>query len=1227
MKYQYLLLSFLLMQSLFGFSQQPGNLYFEKVVAGPDTPHTAIMGIVKDKDGFVWFGSWDGLFRFDGIQFKIFRNTESDENGISSNRIRTIFPDDAGELIVMGFDRELRRYDPLQESFQKIEKAATANYSNLYEKALESIAKGKQVTYANMQWELDDGVLWQYNLQTGLKKQVVNDLSKPGALSDDFASWIFLDDQQILWVGMANGDINKADLNRKPFNFQYTRFEEQGIWKNNAIRAIYEDDKYLWLAGNYRNVRKLDKQTGRSVDMADVVPGGDNLLRTRAIVPDGKGNIWFGSVRGMHRYSPQRNQLKSYSPRKLFNADMPNSVFTFCCDDKGQLWAGLYGSIARYIPEKDQFEWFDLSSHIGERSVMAMLFDRQANLWLATEGSGLICLKQGAGKRLGEEIISYRNKHDSVRGLPGNRVYCLYEDDEGLIWAGTSNGLCYLDPEGEVHVMPENSGLSDGYISAVTGDANGNIWISHKAGLARYNKKSDELRHFDPLVDKERISFLDNSCYKNPETGQIYFGAQSGWLSFQPSGIKLNPIAPVVRFTALEVLNSEVAIGEEWRGRVLLEQALAHTNELTFSFWERSFALSFAALSYAEPANNRYRYKLEGFDKNWIETGAANAKAVYSNLPAGRYVLKVKAANPDGAWSDEQARILIRIKPPFWASSFAWAFYVSIIVAVLIAIYYYLLAKEKFRSQLALERVEKEKIRAVDNVKLEFYTNVSHELRTPLSLILDPVEKLSEGNVPPDKQRDYLQIIHRNATRLLSLINQLLDFRKIETQNETLNPTYTDWVEFARQITGSFQMRARRRQIELSFHASEPSVWGRIDQDKFEKILFNLLGNAIKYTPDEGTVQVDVQERKAADQSVGSRKTLVLSVNDSGIGIPDDAQQTIFSPFVRIAANKSYEGSSSGIGLALTKKLVELMGGTIRVESKPGHGSRFIVELPLEDEQQAGEQVVPVAEEVPLNQQAGQEYTSEKPLLLIVDDNPEIRNYLEKELQDLFKIETAENGKEAKQKATNLVPDIIISDLMMPEMDGIEFCKKIKSDIRTSHIPVILLTARQAHEFKIEGLEKGADAYMTKPFNSSVLKAQVKSLVENRRKVQQQFQQAGEPLLDAKPELDLEQEFLRKAIGLVQENLNVEGFNSDVLAEKLNLSQRQLYRKLDALTGQTVHQFITSIRMNRAKELLLKKEMSISDVAFEVGYNELSTFSRSFSKQFGKSPSQFLAEN
>ena len=1203
------------------------RLFFEQLEVAANAPHTPIYGICKDRQGLMWFGTWDGLYRYDGIHFKVYRKSGEASEGISSNRIRTVFNDRNGTLWCLGFDHSLARYVPEQDCFVRVN-PADRDYAAIGSLGRQALKSGRSARHEGVQWTLKDDRLWQLDPGGQSPFFYQADLNRPGSLSDDFVSWIYLDDQQILWAGMKNGEINKADLRRKPFHFHYNRTVENGVLKNSSVRALFDDGRQLWLASDFGGISLVDHRTGLTTSFDQLVRGAPAPDRVRTITADTGGTIWMGNHDGVFRYQAATRTLKAYRAEAFSNRPPVGSVFSIDCSSDGTVWVGMYNGFARYIPQEDRFYYVALPNEIHGHSVMKMMTDRHGNLWLGTEGDGLVCLKKGEAPGSWSDTIVFRHYAQQANALPGNLVYSLFEDRDGLIWVGSSTGICYIDPSsGTVHRLAPGSGIDRGYISFVSGDNAGNIWIAHKNGLTRYEKASGRVRHFSSVYGNQKLSFLDNSGFRDPRTGTLSLGTKEGFLQFKPNEIADNPQAPTVVFTGLEVQNIPVEINRPIGGKPILTRALPYTRSIGLSYWERSFTFSFSALHYAEPADNRYAFKLEGYDDQWIYTDARHATAAYPNLPAGSYCLRVKAANPDGIWSENDARMHIVIRPPFWAGPLAYLVYLALAAGLLVWVYVYLIARVKFRNQLAMERLGKEKAIEIDRLKLEFYTNVSHELRTPLSLIIDPVEQLRDHDLPPEKQQDYFRIIHRNANRLLRLINQLLDFRKIETGNETLNPVRTDWVAFSRSLTESFLLHARQRNIGLRFQSSVDCFVGWLDEDKVEKILVNLLSNAIKYTPDGGEVLVGLEGLKPSDGDGPLSGKLVLSVRDSGIGIAPGAMARLFDPFIRVPGNKAFEGNSSGIGLALTRKLVELMNGRIWVESHGQQGSRFVVELPV-----PASSAAQLADDSPPEHAARAVHLPEKeakakPLLLLVDDHTDILHYLETEMQAEYTICTATNGKEARQKATELVPDLIISDVMMPDTDGLELCRKLKADVRTSHIPVILLTARQSINFKIEGLEKGADAYITKPFSTPVLKAQAKSLTDNRRKLQQYYRENPGSV---NPELaanDPEQEFLQRAIGLVEANLGTAGFNTGALAEKLNLSPRQLYRKLNALTGQPVHRFISSIRLNRAKVNLLKKDKSISEVAFELGYTELSNFSRSFSKQFGKSPSQFVADN
>jgi len=1220
LKVRFYILTFLFALSALFSQAQNDQLFFEKVAAGKVSPHTPIFGITKAQQGFMWFGTWDGLFRYDGISFEVYRNDPQDSTTIPANRIRNIFNDSSEKLWISCFNNTYAKYNPLLNNFERFSR------NEMNQAIVDSLARSansanKNAHFQGTSWYISGQKLWQTNLKTGDRFAYEADINRPGSLTDDYVTWYYLDNNQILWVGTRSGDLNKADLRRKPFYFSYNQRLENGNLKNTSIRAICDDDRYLWLGTNYNEISLVNHRTGKRLLFEKLNPNASALRQVRSIVSDKNGKIWIGGNSGLYQYNPPTNKITTFNLNEIAPEQQIHSVFSIVCDKQGAVWISQYNGLLKYDPTTNNFKVFYLSGLIHNHSVMKLLIDKHKNLWLGTEGDGVICLKSGSNGGSWSDTIVYRSEAGNPNSLSGNLVYSLFEDADGLIWVGTSKGLCTINPtSGKIDRPTSNSELQGAYIACILGDDEGNTWISHKKGLARLDKKTGHVRNFTSFQGRHNLVFLDNAGFHDPQTNRLYFGAKNGYLSFNPAKIHDNPIPPKVVFTNLQILNKTVNIGQKVNGDVVLQQALPFTKSITLSYWDRSFALEFAALHYSEPSSNQYEYKLEGFDNDWISADASRAIASYSNLPAGSYTLIVKAANPDGVWSKQNAELQIKITQPFWASYQAYIAYTIFLLIILALVYYYLISRVKLKNQLAMERLEMEKKLEIDNLRLEFYTNVSHELRTPLSLIIDPLENLAKGNVNKDKAKSYHAIMLKSARRLMQLINQLLDFRKVETQHESINLSQADWSEFSKTIVDSFAVRAQQRNIQLHFQSKPESIVAELDADKFEKIAVNLISNALKYTPDGGSIQVEIQLTEIENSA---SPKLILVVSDTGIGISSEDLPRIFDSFYKVENQPAFEGQSTGIGLAFTKKLVELLGGTIAVESTPGNGSKFLVELPMKSKLEM--QPTEVLEK-PKTETSTKESIPPKPQLLIVDDNEDIRHYLNDELQNDYAVIMAVNGDDGIQKATDDVPDIIISDVMMPVMNGFEFCEKIKTDVRTSHIPVVLLTAHQSQRYKIEGLETGADAFVTKPFNSSVLKAQLKSLLANRQLLRERYQNHDLKNPDSPSENKIDNKFLQKANQLVNDHLTIEGFNSDKLAELLNMSQRQLYRKMNALTGQTVHQFITSIRLNMAKELLLNENLNISEVAYQVGYSEPSNFSRSFSKQFGKSPSQYLAE-
>jgi signal transduction histidine kinase/DNA-binding response OmpR family regulator len=654
------------------------------------------------------------------------------------------------------------------------------------------------------------------------------------------------------------------------------------------------------------------------------------------------------------------------------------------------------------------------------------------------------------------------------------------------------------------------------------------------------------------------------------------------------------------------------------------------SSQITLAYNQSVFSIEFAALSYTVPEKNQYAYMLEGFDKDWNYVGYEH-KATYTNLDPGEYLFKVIASNNDGIWNKEGTSLKIIITPPFWKTGFAYTIYLLIAIAILYYIYREIKARERLKNEILFQKLTVEKIEELNQMKLNFFTNISHELRTPLSLIIDPLRKII-NEVSEPKVKNLSNLAFKNATRLSNLVNQLLDFRKFGGQHK-LETQHINVIEVIKEICLSFEEKARERDLQFDLGFNTAFKNASMDVDKLEKILTNLISNAFKFTPNGGKIQVLVSSFIEKNE----KQSLEIQVKDTGPGVPQADKQKIFDLFFQVEGTPRYDMESSGIGLALVRELVQLHGGEISEVGKPGEGAVFVVKLPVQEyipspdeaefsviEMQKKESVTNVLEEGVSDRTA--EYLSGAPIILVVEDNVELREYISKDVLSKYHVEQAVNGLEGFEKAVALVPDLIISDIMMPDGNGLELCGKLKSDEKTSHIPVILLTAKQTDDNKIEGYRTGADAYISKPFNSELLNMQVENLLESRKRLRALFSQVNTRYPAEAAITDIDKEFLKKAEQAVLDNLSNTQFDVDSFAAKLKMNRRQFYRKFKAISDQTPHEYIIIIRLSKAAELLLAGGLNISEVGYQVGFSDPAHFTRAFTKVYGKSPKKYISE-
>jgi signal transduction histidine kinase/DNA-binding response OmpR family regulator len=867
---------------------------------------------------------------------------------------------------------------------------------------------------------------------------------------------------------------------------------------------------------------------------------------------------------------------------------------------------------------------------LKEVPLVALHADLSGVLWVGTRGNGLYRFK-ARDKEV--EIDIYQQGKDSTNSLSNDVINVIYEDHGGKLWIGTDDGLNSFDRRTKkfsVREIKKNS--SNSVIVSILEDDFGKLWLAHWDGLTVIDPLDPEyIKNYDTHDRVQGGFFYSNVCFKDSH-GRVLFAGSDGFNIINPASLAGNPNQAPLVIQNFQVLNQLVPFGKDFNDRVLLYKPISQAGEITLKHFENTISFEFAALDFAAPDKIRYAYQLDGLDKDWTHTDASRRYVNYTNLNYGNYTFKVKATNNDGVWSDNVSEISIVILPPWWKTHWAVLLYAIGAMSVLYGFRKLILMRANFIHDLKLERVQRENMEKLNRAKLQFFTNISHEFRTPLTLILGPVQSLFESGTGSKIVRDQLHSINNNAQRLLRLVNQLLDFRKAESGNLKLEVSEGNIVKFLKEIKLSFDGLAEQMKIDFRFYSSSNVIKAWFDRDQFEKIMFNLLSNAFKHTPEHGTIAIRVVEGK---------DDIAIAVEDSGKGIKPEHYETIFQTFFSYDEDRHHTGT--GIGLALTKSLVDAHHGTISVERTEDQVTRFTVKLSCgnkhfdQSELSKGPidvehiEFYPVLSPDTLFQTEPEtdqllQRTEDQPKLMIVEDNNDVRAYIKSIFINDFVILEAENGKEGLSLAQEEIPDIIISDVMMPVTDGISMTRQLKSDAKTSHVPIILLTARTSLIFKVEGLETGADDYVNKPFNPKVLQLKVRNLIRAREVMRKAFR--DNDTLSIEPRrltlTSTDEDFVQKVLTSIENNISNADYSVEELGLDVAMSRMQLYRKLKALTGQSANEFIRTIRLKRAAQMLEQNQLTIAEITYEVGFNDLQYFRECFKKQFGVTPSEYM---
>lgn len=1203
--------------SLSGLKAQ--NLFFEKISGRDANPVTQIHGITKDSIGYIWFGSWNGAYRYDGKTFDFFYHNPKDKTSLPNNRIRNIISDKKLGLWFLTYDRKYVRFNYQLNSFKivadtKVPKIIIEKLaSNSSELNKSRIVNGKRYSLSSHLFTAED-------LKSGEVYRYTANINHPGHLLDDYITSFFIDDQNIIWLGTRGGDVYKANPSRNPFELHYSYRKASENSKLATVKGILKVDNKIWLATD-EGILIYDNN-GLDYNHS-FYKSNSQIKSARSFFKDSKGQIWIGGRNGLECYNPKTNQCKIIINRTL----SPNlSIWSvYALEASGNnLWVGLYNGIACINLVNNKINFYDLTTTINNGSVMDVLSVNNQELWLGTEGSGVVRLKiNSQGKIYNKLALNTFDRHLENQ-ISGNIIYALHRDKRGAIWVGSSEGLNKIDTKTnpmrieKIQLQSESPNI---YISSITDDAKGNLWIAHKQGISMIDIGTNKISNYRREDQFGSWTFSERAFYKDVANQKIYFGDKNGYLSFRPDEIKANSVNDKLIFKTLYLSNEKVIPMDTINGRTILTKDLSQTQSIQLDYENRSFAIELASFNYKNTNKTIYEYALEGYEDKWIKTN--NSKITYNKLPPGNYVFKARVVSPNDTKSPIKV-LEIHVSAPWYGTWWAKILFISFLAVIAFWVFKAMLYRDRLRNEIKLERLNTERQEALNKEKIEFFTNISHDLKTPLTLIVDPLKRIQEEKVAPEDKEVYFSIVNRNISYLTKLIHQILDFRKSEMGKLKLNPTVQNFNAFIEECYTSFQFIAAKRNIALQLDVDKTPLYCSLDFEKVQQIIVNIVSNAFQYTSDGGLVILSAALNEA-------ESNLEITVEDNGVGINAAELEKIFEPFNTIGSSP-YHGYSSGIGLSLTRNLIELLKGTIAIESTPDQGTKVLISLPYEAAKMENSVSVKVEgmhqkENYAEIQEMEREHTpfeSTKPTLLIVEDNPDVQTYLNKELSKEYTLIQEFDGRKGLEAAIQFIPDIIVSDIMMPEMQGTEFCRELKANENTSHIPLIFLTAKGSEENQIEGYNLGAEAYVMKPFNVTVLNAQIKSLLENRILLQNRLGTIKkiDQLQQEVPDQD--NEFLEKVIEKINLNIQETDFNSDELAQALGISQRQLYRKLKGITGNTVHEFITKVKMNQAEELLRNSDLSISQIAYKLGFSEPSNFSRTFSKHFGCSPSQYL---
>ena len=1208
------------------FDNNPSKVLAGYGIAGNPTK------IVSDRAGEWFYVRGEGLFRHAGDRTVKIKGIDSDGKQVTAitplqDKKETAIIDNTGLLTFVDSLGKVLRHDSML------------------------VAHGKG---GEQYWMFADreGLLWVYG-NSGVR---VKDPHSggwihpplPAAMQSGSIRAIAQDDNGRIWIGLDNEGVAVIDKNGGIMRLVNNPNDIYSLG-NNSVTSLLADNKGTIWVGTQKKGVSVYNDSEFKFDL-EAMPDVNCIVEASH-----PGQYWIGTDNsGLMLWDRKTGALTAVTDPA--EANHPHAIVTILKDDDGSLWIGTFNNgLVHY--RNGAFTHYNTSDGLPNDNVWAITKNNDGTMWVGTLGGGLslmdpatrkfttytsentelpsdyvMTLERGSdGKlyigtsnglatidRVTNKIVKVNGTRDNGTQLEQRSIGQLFTDSRGLLWIGTRDGLCVYDLKHDrIYDVPLLPDLSRPYILGMVEDSARNLWIGVDGSIINVSVAPDLNNSgysFTPHVYSGKDG-LQNSTFNQRsmamlDNGDIVVGGLYGLNRVSPGSIRYNLSRPKVIFTDLTLQSGDpVKPGKEYDGHVILNKTLNHTKKVTLSYRQNSFTVYFATDNYILPEHTTYYYKLEGFQSEWLECPAGMHHVTYTNLSPGNYTLIIKAVNSDGVEGDAERSLEISITPPIWATVWAKIVY-ALLATGFVALLFIGLKRHEHRRYIKRQQEESaRKQEELNQMKFKFYTNVSHELRTPLTLILSPLESMMRDTTD-ERTAKRLGTMHANASRLLYLVNQLLDFRKNEVAGLTFNGSTGDVTGFLRNAFNSFTDMAEKKDITLSFKSNVDHLDMLFDADKLGKVIVNLLSNAMKFTPAGGSIDVEIQ-------LVG--QMLRIKVIDTGCGVSDNEKTHVFERFYQ-GGNNSSGSSGSGIGLSLVKEYVRLHEGDVWVQDTPGGGATFIVDIPVRHSAPAASPDT-AGEPAATTAAATADNTAERPTALLVDDNRDLLDFMRDELSADFNILTAADGTEALKILADRKVDIIVTDLMMPHMDGIEHCRRLKTDDKTLNIPVIVVTAKQDVRSVVEGLTVGADDYVTKPFNNEVLRLRMKRLVDLRRKG------ATRTMLMPEPEkvkiTSLDEKLIERAVKYVEDNISRSDLSVEELSKALGMSRVHLYKKILHITGKTPIEFIRILRLKRATQYLRESQLNVSEIAYQLGFNNPKYFSKYFQEEFGISPSEY----